>query len=127
MWLATLFHVSTGLPWDWRTGPSDSSEWEPALDMLESLPEEGLLAGDAGFVGYDFARAVLKSGRHLLIRVGANIKLLKELGYVRESEGTVYVWPEKAVKSLEPPPVFRLVIAQGPPASDLPDHERSKP
>lgn len=114
MWLTTLFHVGTGLPWDWRTGPSDSSEREHALDMLESLPEKGLLTGDAGFVGYDFARAILTSGRHLLIRVGANIKLLKKLAYVQESEGTVYVWPEKAVKNLEPPLVFRLVVAQGP-------------
>ena len=114
MWLTTLFHVGTGLPWDWRTGPSDSSEREHALDMLESLPEKGLLTGDAGFVGYDFARAILNSGRHLLIRVGANIKLLKKLAYVRESEGTVYVWPEKAAKNLEPPLVFRLVVAQGP-------------
>src|SRR5206468_4351477 len=24
MWLTTMFHVGTGLPWDWRTGPSDS-------------------------------------------------------------------------------------------------------
>lgn len=114
MWLTTLFHAGTGLPWDWRTGPSDSSEREHALDMLESLPENGLLTGDAGFVGYDFARAVLGSGRHLLIRVGANVRLLKKLAYVRESEGTVYVWPEKAAKGLEPPLVFRLVVAQGP-------------
>jgi len=26
MWLTVMFHVGTGLPWDWRTGPSDSSE-----------------------------------------------------------------------------------------------------
>jgi hypothetical protein len=114
MWLTTLIHVGTGLPWDWRTGPSDSSEREHALDMLQSIPEKGLLTGDAGFVGYDFARAVLDSGRHLLIRVGANVKLLRKLAYVRESEGTVYVWPEKAAKNLQSPLVFRLVIAQGP-------------
>ena len=31
MWLTTMFHVGTGLPWDWRTGPSDSSERDHLL------------------------------------------------------------------------------------------------
>lgn len=26
MWLTLLWHVGTGLPWTWKTGPSDSSE-----------------------------------------------------------------------------------------------------
>lgn len=114
MWLTTMFHVGTGLPWDWRSGPSDSSEREHALEMLGSLPEGGLLTADAGFVGYDFARTILLSGRHLLIRVGANVKLLRKLGFVRESEGTVYVWTDKAAMRLQAPLVFRLIVLQGP-------------
>lgn len=114
LWLTTMFHLGTGLPWDWRIGPSDSSEREHALDMLSALPPEALLVGDAGFVGYDFARAVLNSGRHLLVRVGANVRLLKGLGFVRKEGGIVYVWPEKAAKQNLKPLVFRLVIMQGP-------------
>lgn len=114
MWLTTLFHVGTGLPWDWRIGPADSSEREHALQMLQDLPEGSLMTADAGFVGYDFARKVLGSGRHLLVRVGANVKLLRKLGFVRESQGTVYVWPDEAAKRLDPPLVFRLIVAQGP-------------
>jgi hypothetical protein len=114
MWLTTMFHVGTGLPWDWRTGPTDSSEREHALQMLRDLPEGSLMTADAGFVGYDFARTVLESGRQLLVRVGANVKLLRKLGFVRESEGTVYVWPNEAAKRLHPPLVFRLIVAQGP-------------
>lgn len=114
MWLTTLFHVGTGLPWAWRIGPADSSEREHALQMLEDLPEGSLLTADAGFVGYDFARNVLGSGRHLLVRVGANVKLLRKLGFVRESGGTVYVWPDEAAKRRDPPLVFRLIVAQGP-------------
>jgi hypothetical protein len=34
MWLTTLFHVGLNLPWDWRIGPSDSSERAHALQML---------------------------------------------------------------------------------------------
>lgn len=114
LWLTTMFHVSLHLPWDWRIGPADSSERSHALDMLETLPEESLLCGDAGFVGYDFAQTVLSSGRGLLVRVGANVTLWKQLGYVRESMKTVYVWPEKAAARSDPPLVFRHVIVQGP-------------
>ena len=56
LWLTTLFHVSLHLPWNWRIGPADSSERSHVLDMLETLPDASLLLGDAGFVGYDFAR-----------------------------------------------------------------------
>lgn len=114
LWLTVMLHVGTGLPWDWRTGPSGSSERAHALDMLDGLPQESLLTTDAGFVGYELARAVRDGGRHLLIRVGANVRLLKKLGFARESNGTVYLWPEKAAKSKQPPLVFRLVVAQGP-------------
>lgn len=35
-------------------------------------------------------------------------------GRATRATRTVYVWPEKAAKRLEPPLVFRLVVAQGP-------------
>ena len=46
-----LWHVGSGLPWDWRTGPSDSSEREHFQEMLGSLPSGALLTADAGFMG----------------------------------------------------------------------------
>jgi len=110
MWLTTLWHLGTGLPWNWRSGPADSSERAHLREMLESLPALALIVADAGFVGYDFARAITDSGRQLLIRVGANIKLLKQLGYVRESGNTVYLWPDKAAKNNHPPVVLRLIV-----------------
>ena len=83
MWLTTMFHVGTGLPWDWRIGPSDSSERGHLLEMIEALPASALITADAGFVGYETWKAILESGRHLLIRVGANVRLLRNLvGYV---------------------------------------------
>jgi Transposase DDE domain len=114
IWLTTMFHVGLHLPWDWRIGPCDSSERAHALAMLENLPEHCLLTGDAGFVGYDFTRTVLESGRELLVRVGANVKLLKQLGYVRESAGTVYLWPDKASRKQQLPLVLRMIVVQGP-------------
>lgn len=113
LWLTTLFHVGVHLPWDWRIGPADSSERAHALEMLPTLPEGSLLTGDAGFVGYDFAQNVLENGCQLLVRVGSNVTLLKQLGFVREFQGTVYVWPDKAARREQPPLVFRLVVVQG--------------
>jgi len=79
--------------------------------MLPALPAGALVTADAGFVGYDYARAIVDGGRHLLIRVGANVKLLKKLGFVRESAGTVYLWPDRAARKNQPPVVLRLVVA----------------
>ena len=35
MWLTTMFHVGTGLPWDWRIGPTGSSERDHLKQMIE--------------------------------------------------------------------------------------------
>jgi hypothetical protein len=105
-----LWHVGSGLPWDWRTGPSDSSERGHFQEMLASAPAGSLLTADAGFVGYDLWKTVLDAGRHLLVRVGSNVKLLKKLGYVREHDGLVYLWPDRYAKKRLPPLVLRMVV-----------------
>lgn len=110
MWLTTLWHVATGLPWNWRIGPADSSERSHLREMLESLPLQSLIVADAGFVGYDVARAILDGGRQLLIRVGSNVRLLRHLGWARETSRTVYLWPDQAAKKNLPPVVLRLIV-----------------
>jgi Transposase DDE domain len=113
IWLTTMFHVGTGLPWDWRLGPSDSSERDHLRQMIAALPAGALITADAGFVGYETWKAILDSGRHLLIRVGANVRLLRKLGYVEEKKGLVYLWPDRQAKRKQPPLVLRLVVARG--------------
>jgi hypothetical protein len=110
IWLTMMWHVGSGLPWDWRTGPSDSSERGHFQEMLDSTPAGSLLTADAGFVGYDFWKAVLDADRHLLVRVGSNVKLLKKLGYARERDGLVYLWPDRAAKKRLRPLVLRMVV-----------------
>jgi len=111
MWITTLWHVGTGLPWDWRLGPTDSSERAHWMDMLKAIPEPAMFVGDAGFVGYEYAAAVINANHQLTIRVGAHVTLLKKLGYARESNGLVYLWPDKSAKRKGLPPlVFRLVV-----------------
>ena len=113
MWLTMMFHLGTGLPWDWRTGPSDSSEREHLRQMLAVLPADALIAADAGFAGYATWKAILESRRQLLIRVGANVRLLRGLGYARETGGVVYLWPDREAARSQPPLVLRLVVVHG--------------
>lgn len=110
IWLTVLWHVGSGLPWHWLAGPSDSSEREHLRQMLIELPARCLLTADAGFVGYDLWQTITQAGQQLLIRVGGNVKLLKKLGYAREREGLVYLWPDKAAKQGLPPLVLRLIV-----------------
>jgi hypothetical protein len=113
MWVTLLSHLGTGLPWDWRLGPSDSSERANLREMVADLPEGALIAADAGFVGYETWRTIRESGRHLLVRVGANVRLLRQLGYARERDGLVYLWPDQEAKRRNPPLVLRLVVVRG--------------
>ena len=111
VWLTTLWHLGVGLPWSWTRGASDSSERGHLLEMLPRLPERSLLLADAGFVGYEFWQALLAAGHDFVIRVGANVTLLKQLGYYRECAGRVYLWPDKQARKGRPPLVLRLVVA----------------
>jgi hypothetical protein len=113
LWLTMLWHVGVGLPWCWRQAGSDGSEREHLLEMLGAIPERSLIAADGGFVGYEFWQAVQNAGHDFLIRVGANVRLLKKLGYVREDAGRVYLWPDRQARRGQPPLVLRLVIAHG--------------
>jgi Transposase DDE domain len=113
MWITTMWHVGSGLPWDWRTGRSDSSERAHLLEMIGDLPAGSLVTADAGFIGYEYWNALQKASHPLVIRVGKNVKLLKKLGYARERSGLVYLWPDRmAAKSL-PPLVLRLIVVAG--------------
>lgn len=54
MWVILLWHIGTGLPWDWRRGASGSSERHPFREMIPDLPAKSLITAEAGFAGYDF-------------------------------------------------------------------------
>jgi len=116
IWLTLIWHMGLKLPWCWRTGPSTASERSHLTDMLETVnfPKDTLFCGDAGFVGYDFWKRILDRGHCFLIRVGANVRLLKNLGAARERAGLVYLWPNDAARKKEPPLLLRLLRFQGP-------------
>ena len=109
--LLTLFwHLASGLPWAWRMDPVGGSERAAALAMLAVLPAGALILGDAGFTGFDFWHGVLGSGRHFVLRIGANVTLLKNLGWrCRTKNGVAYLWPAKQQQRGTPPVIVRLV------------------
>ncbi|MEZ0263198.1 MAG: transposase, partial [Phycisphaerae bacterium] len=115
LFVTTVFHVGTGLPWDVRRGTGTASERSHLLEMLGALPAGALLLADAGFTGYDLMAAVAAgggggAGRHFLIRAGANVRLLRGLGWCCDArDGVVCLWPDKAQKTRKRPP---LVLRQ---------------
>ena len=110
LFVTTIYHMGTGLPWSFRAGPGTDSERHHLRQMLPLLPEQALLVADAGFVGYELLDSILSGGRHLLIRVGSNIRLLRELGYTSvHQDQTVCLWPDKQQKRRQPPLVLRLI------------------
>jgi hypothetical protein len=116
IWLTLIWHMGLKLPWCWKTGPSNSSERHHLLEMLEKhiFPKNTLFCADAGFVGYDLWSAIVDHGHSFLIRVGGNVRLLKNLGHVQQGNGIVWLWPSKAVKKKQAPLILRLIKLKSP-------------
>lgn len=114
--LTCLFHVGTNVPWAFKRGDAKASERSHLRELLVTLPAGALILADAGFVGYEFFASILESRRHFLVRVGANVRLLRGLcGVHAEQRGdVVWLWPDKARKNERPPLALRLVTVIDP-------------
>lgn len=111
-WGTLMWHMGLRLPWTWRLGPSNSVERDHVKEMLaeEEFPKNTLFCGDAGFIGYPVWNAILNSGSDFLIRVGGNVKLLKQHADIKPlRDGVVLCWPKERMKSGDPPLRLRLV------------------
>lgn len=109
VFLTTLWHMGTGLPWDFRVGPGTASERTHLKRMVPGLPAGALVVADAGFVSYGLCLRLLRHGKHFLLRLGGNVTLLKDLGYYHEErDGLVYLWPKKHRRCR--PLVLRLIV-----------------
>jgi hypothetical protein len=94
VFLTTVWHLGTGLPWTFRVGPGTDSERNHFRAMIGELPQRSMIVADAGFAGYALFMRLLLARHSFLIRVGRNITLLEDLGYHHEErEGLVYLWP----------------------------------
>ena len=113
-WLTLMWHMGLRLPWDWRLGPSNSSERKHAQEMVAEgvFPDNTLFCGDAGFVGYDFWNSILEQGCHFMVRVGSNVRLISEsIDWQRKGDGLVFCWPKDKQKH-HPPLTLRLVTVK---------------
>lgn len=109
-WITLLWHMGLRLPWMWRLGPSNSSERAHVMEMIEQgvYPKNTLFCGDAGFVGFPLWSTIVQNGGHFLVRVGANVSLLRESAdYQLVHKTLVLCWP-KAMQSKHPPLRLRL-------------------
>ena len=108
LFVTTLYHMGTGLPWDWTIGRGTESERDHLRRMLTTLPADSLIVADAGFTGFELLREILAQGHSFLIRVGANVTLLTELELeVERHRETVWLWP--LGKREESPLKLRLI------------------
>lgn len=117
IWVTLLWHMGLRMPWSWVLGPSYAAERDHFRDMLrtQSFPKNTLFCADAGFTGYELWQAMHDAGHSFLIRVGGNVTLLRNLGYVQERAGIVYCWPNTAVRQGQAPLVLRhlrLLVGQ---------------
>lgn len=111
--LTLLWHLNGGLPWAWKHGGLAEGERTQFRPLLQQLPQNALVIADAGFVGYQLWREILEGGRHFLIRVGANVELLKDLCpgmQIRRDGEIVWLWPEGMREKGHPPLALRLII-----------------
>ncbi|QGJ71789.1 Transposase [Planctomycetales bacterium 10988] len=115
IWLTLVWHMGLKLPWCWKSGPSTASERHHLLDMLKShrFPKKTLFCCDAGFVGYELWSAILHARHSFLIRVGGNVRLLKNLGRFRRGNGVVWLWPRAVARRREQPLVLRCIEVRG--------------
>lgn len=110
--LTSLWHLGVHCWWDGRIGPSTTSERTMLRSMLDDLPPRTLLVGDAGFIGFDLCTELNRRQIAFLLRVGANVDLLTQLGWAKpERRDTVYLWP--AHQSCTQPPVCLRLIKIG--------------
>lgn len=109
MHLTALWHVKLALPWEWVAAPGDTSERNDLRDMAASLPENALVVGDAGFVGYDLWSTVLGQDVDIVVRVGSNVHLIEGLEPTNGRDDLVSFWPHEARRAGHPPMMLRLV------------------
>jgi len=111
VWITMMWHMNLRLPWTWRLGPSNSSERGHVMEILkqEKFPKNTLFCGDAGFVGYEFWKAILAKG-NFVVRVGGNVNLLSEKADIKRlGGGIVLCWPKGKMDSGAKPLRLRLV------------------
>jgi hypothetical protein len=115
VWVTALVHLRTGLLWSWRLGKGYSRERDHLRQLLCTLPKAALIVADAGFNGYELARAIAQAGVFFLIRMSGKDRLYteKHVELKKFTEGEVLLWTQEAQKAQQPPVRVRLIRIRG--------------
>ena len=106
--LTAIWHLGVHAWHDYCIGAGHASERTLLRQMLDRLPERAMLLADAGFIGYDLCRDLHQRGVKFLWRVGANVRLLSELGtHAPAGKNLVWRWPQD--RRDQPPLLLRLI------------------
>jgi len=117
--VTVVVEVHTGLLWDWRIGRARASEKKHLMEMGADLAPDALLLADGAFVGFPIWSQLDSQGKHFLIRVGGNVRLITQLWsnvQTRRERDIVYVWPKSAQKSSSPLKLRLIKVGSGPQA-----------
>lgn len=115
-WITLMWHMRLRLPWNWRLGPSDSSERGHVQEMIadSEFPKNTLFCGDAGFVGFDFWNSICDKGCDFLVRVGSNVQLISQnMNWKANGDGLVTCWPKDKQKKFAPLTLRLVSVKQG--------------
>ena len=129
-WITMLWHMGLRLPWMWRLGPSNSSERAHVIEMVSAgkFPKKTIFCGDAGFVGYPLWSHILNSGADFLVRVGANVSLLRDSADYYCGEKRHRAVLAKSDDAKQPTPLATAARKDSPGKDHgLDAHERRKP
>ena len=110
VWLTALVHLRLGVPWAWRWGQGTASERSHLLHLLPVLPPAALVVADAGYVGYEMARALVAAEVRFLIRMSSQATLYtaRAVRLERFGEGEVYYGPGAKQHGAAAKPLLRL-------------------
>jgi hypothetical protein len=111
VWVTAFVHLATGLLWSWRLGPGTADERVHLRQLLTTLSPQALIVADAAYMGYELARAIVKSRRSFLLRLSAKADLYtaERAELTTWSEGPVFYWPKYVQEEGRPPIACRLI------------------
>jgi hypothetical protein len=114
VWLTAIVHLRLGVPWCWRWGKGTANERRHLQEMLALLPAAALLVADAGYIGYDLARALVSRKVSFLIRQCSLATLYSErqTPLTQFQDAVVWYWPTSAQKKGLPPLRVRLLCVR---------------
>lgn len=112
MWVTSLVHVPTGVPWAWRLGKGSASERHHLQHLLPTLPEQSLVLADAGFTSHELWSAMQERQQAFLIRLSSGCHFYTDYD-VRPDfcEGIAWLWPTRQKKAT--PLMVRLIRLPG--------------